>query len=89
MSNTPKFNLPGKTPSPPPGTITGTSPTPFSTKKLTPGLMRAVFQGPETIPANWVITPTADDSVIHARNSVTNNEFEGTRKEFSELIRGG
>lgn len=37
-------------------------------------------------PAHWVITPKEDD-IIHARNNITTLEFEGTRKDFSEMLR--
>lgn len=46
------------------------------------------FNSVEMTPANWKIHPTEDVNLIMCINSITNRQFEGTRKAFNILLRG-
>jgi hypothetical protein len=43
----------------------------------------------DSLPANWTISQSEKDpDHITARNSITNNSFEGSRTDFGKYIRG-
>jgi hypothetical protein len=58
-------------------------------KPLAVPLENLVKQTPrtETIPSNWGIFPTDDNTIVFCKNNVTGREFTGTRAEFLEILR--
>lgn len=47
------------------------------------------FNESERIPSTWVFDPESDEDTIIAMNGQTQRQFNGPRKLFNELLRGG
>ena len=44
------------------------------------------FEGADLVPSNWHLTPT--EKGVEGFNTITNNKFEGSVKEFNSLLKG-
>jgi hypothetical protein len=61
---------------------------PKEEKKVTTApIASSKFEGGDLIPANWNVFLN-EDGTIECKNSITGSSFKGTRKEFSEKLRG-
>ena len=47
------------------------------------------FNESERIPSTWNFDPESDEDTIIAMNGQTQRQFNGPRKLFNELLRGG
>ena len=58
-------------------------------KEAAPIVKESQFNESERIPSTWVFDPESDEDTIIAMNGQTQRQFNGPRKLFNELLRGG
>lgn len=54
-----------------------------------PAVKESRFNESERIPSTWSFDPESDEDTIIAMNGQTQRQFNGPRKLFNELLRGG